>query len=204
MHVEAESPRQHLLRLRSIHRFARSGAEHPEAFHVIRGQLRGKQGAGVARDDGKERPREDDQERGDAYWDEKTEPGRARSIRGGRQGATSRFKARRQRFGAKAVGTCSKEAPRATFLARNRSTRGARVEVPLHLGTLSLWQRSVSILGQLVANSTAVRFHRRPPATSARTGATGVDRRSNNSRRPREMRDITVPIGTLNISAISA
>jgi hypothetical protein len=125
-----------LLSLRSIHRFAGGWTEEPEALHMIRGQLRGKQRVGMAGDDGEKRAREDDQQRGNGQRDETANPDGTRSIRYGRQGPTARLETRGQGLSAKAVGTGPEELPRAAFLSGNRSTGWARVEMPLHIGPL--------------------------------------------------------------------
>ena len=109
-----------------------------------------------------------------------------------------------KRLGLQAAGARPQQLSRAALLAGDGSTGRTRVEMTLHLGAVGLRQRPVRILREEVADPAAVRLHRRLPATSAGTGAAGADSRSNSRRRPREMRDITVPIGTLNISAISA
>src|SRR5204862_8239268 len=92
---------------------------------------------------------------------------------------------------------------RAAFLPRDHAAWWTRIQVPLHLDALLGGKRAVRVLREQIANAATGGLHRRPPAASAATGA-GAASFSYSSRRPREMRDITVPIGTLNISAISA
>jgi len=108
-------------------------------------------------------------------------------------------------MGAKPLRARPQDVTPSAFLGGLGAARRARLEVASHLGALGLRQVAVRITGQQIADASAVRFHRRPPATSAsRELAGAAERRSYRARRPRDMRDITVPIGMPSISAISA
>src|SRR5207244_2722942 len=133
----------------------------------------------------------------------KVEPG-AGGAGTGCERLTSTAEARRQRFGLQPIGAGPKQLACAAFLAGDDAARRAGTKMPLDVGAFSLRQRAIGVLGQQIADAATVRLHRWPPAAPAATGAAGADRRSKSVRRPREMRDITVPIGTFNISAISA
>src|SRR6185436_18976786 len=213
VHVEPEPIAEEFLRLLGVERLPLGRAEQPEALDVIGGELRGEECVRLAGDDGEEGADQEDQERGDGEAHRGAQP-RARRGLLARERLTSGAQARRQRFGAEPIRARAQQLARAAFLPRDDATRRAGVEVALHLSALRIGEGSIGILRQQVADAAAVRFHRWLPALFAVTGTTGTDAApdgavpedsfSKSIRRPREMRDITVPMGTLSISAISA
>ena len=202
MHVHSEPLAQHLLRLRRVERAAVLPAEERETLDVVGGELCSEECVGLTGDDGQEGAGEDDENGRGCKAHQPPRP-YVRRRRAPRQFLTSRAQRLRDLISSQTIGAGTQELPRAAFLAGNDAARRARFEVMLDFSLLRSGKRPIRVLREKIANAATGRFHRRPPAASAGTDAAG-DSFSYSMRRPREMRDITVPIGTFNISAISA
>ena len=202
MHVHPEPLLEHPVRLRGVERAAVLRTEEREALDVIGGELRSEEGVGLTRDNGNERAGKDDHDGRGGEANEAPRP-QIRRNRPPRQFLTSRAQRLRDLIGSKPVGTRTQELARPAFLAGNDAARRTRVQMALDFSMFGSRKGPIRVLSEKITNAATGGFHRRTPAASAGTGAAG-DSFSYSIRRPREMRDITVPIGTFNISAISA
>jgi len=202
MHVHTESLLEHLLRLHRVERAAVLRAEERKTLDVVGGKLRREECVGLTGDDGNQGAGKDDENGRSRKTHQPARP-YARRHRAPRQFLTSRAQRRRDLISSQPIGAGTQELARAAFPAGDDAARWARFEVTLNFSLFRGGQRAVGVLREKIANAATGGFHRRPPAASAGTDAAG-DSFSYSMRRPREMRDITVPIGTFNISAISA
>ena len=202
MHVHPEPLAQHLLRLRRVERAAVPRAEERETLDVVGGELGSEECVGLTGDDGKEGAGKDDENRRGRKAHQPARP-YVRRRRALRQFLTSRAQRLRDLISSQPIGAGTQELARPAFLAGNDAAGRTRFEVTPDFSLLRGGKRAIGVLREKITNAATGRFHRRPPATSAGTDAAG-DSFSYSMRRPREMRDITVPIGTFNISAISA
>ena len=204
MDVEAEPGFQHLLGPRYVHRLATGRTKDAKALDVIGGELRSQQGVGLTSDKGEEPDHCEDDCGGGSKRGETTVPGGGWATALGRQGLTARLESRRESLGAQTIRAGTQYLTRPALVSGDRTARRARLEVTTDLGALGLGEIAVGVPREQVADAAAIRLHRRPAATGAFSDVSEAVSRSNSIRRPREIRDITVPMGMPNISAISA